>query len=172
MSELASCTLELRNMPVGVQQFNYIVGNEFFRQMESADIRSGEVSVALTVVRNNEAFDLTFVMEGHIIVGCDRCLDDLRQEISTEYHTVLRYGEEYNEHNDEEIIIPEGERSFDLSHIIYDTIALTIPLKHVHPDGECNAEMMERLQEHSGSEETETTDSRWDALRNILDNDK
>lgn len=173
MSQLASCTLELRNMPVGIQQFSYTVGEQFFRQMESADIRSGEVSVTLTAERKDDLFDLTFQLEGEIVIGCDRCLDDLAHRVSTTYHTVVKYGDCYNEDNDEEIIVPEGERSFDLSRLIYDSIALTVPLKHVHSEGECNAEMLARLKEYSASdEEQKPTDSRWEALRNILDNDK
>lgn len=117
--------------------------------MESADIRSGEVAVALTVNHGGDIFDLSFEMKGEIVIGCDRCLDDLRQEVDTEYHIVLKYGENCGEDDDEVITVLETERSFDLSHLIYDTIALTIPMKHVHEEGGCNAEMMAQLQAHS-----------------------
>lgn len=172
MGQLASYALELRNMSVGIQQFSYVVDDSFFKEMESADIRRGTVAAALTVKHEGDSFDLTLAVEGDIVIGCDRCLDDMTHHAASSYHTTVKYGEAYNDDSDELIIVPEGQRSIDLSGMIYDTIALTIPMKHVHPDGECNEAMTEKLREHTAvpAEETETNDPRWDALRAIADN--
>lgn len=173
MGQLESYALELRNMPVGIQQFSYVVDDRFFKKMESADIRGGAVSATLTVKHDGDSFDLTLTVEGDIIIGCDRCLDDMAHHVEATYHTAVRYGDSYNDDSDELIVVPEGQRSLDLSGMIYDTIALTIPMKHVHPDGECNEEMTEKLREHTGgdpAETTETSDPRWEALRAIADN--
>lgn len=164
-------------MPAGNQQFSYLVDTEFFSKMESADIHAGKVYVELNVKHDGDIFDLSFKMNGEIIISCDRCLDDMPLNVDTDYHLVVKYGEEYNDESDETLIIPESYNDLDLSSIIYDTIALTIPLKHIHPEGECNAEMTAQLNQHlasisdseSDSEEVKT-DPRWDALRSLLDN--
>ena len=72
--------------------------------------------------------------------------------------------------------------------MLYDTVALSIPLKHVHPAGKCNRQMSAMLKKHSarGGEDDvladelideidniemeqqnggNATDSRWDALK-------
>ena len=64
--------------------------------------------------------------------------------------------------------------------MIYDTIALEIPLRHVHPAGQCNKEMAAKLRSHTADADLEETDNdeedtgsdpRWDALKNLLDNE-
>ncbi len=174
---LTTYKLALKGMPAGNQQFSYLVDTEFFSKMESADIHAGNVSVELNVKHEGDIFDLSFLMNGEIIISCDRCLDDMPLNVDTDYHLVVKYGEDYNDESDETLIIPESFNDLDLSSIIYDTIALTIPLKHIHPEGECNAEMTAQLNRHMASisdsepdSEEVKTDPRWDALRSLLDN--
>lgn len=163
-------------MPVGTQQFNYVVDDAFFQQREEGEIRGGNVDVKLEVEHKGDFFDLTFWMEGKIITACDRCLDDLVLDVDTDYHVALKYAAETNADNDEVIEVAESERYYDLTDIIYDTIALTIPMKHVHADGECNEAMVAELQKHSRQAETEevkeNNDPQWDALRKLMDNNK
>ena len=60
---------------------------------------------------------------------------------------------------------------------IYEFIALAIPIKHVHAPGKCNKGMMDKLGGHlvgdgeDNSEESESTDSRWDVLNSIVETD-
>lgn len=174
MGQLHSYALELRAMPVGTQQFNYVVDDAFFLKREGGEIRGGKVDVKLEVDHKGDYFDLTFWMEGTIVTACDRCLDDMELPVDTDYHVVLKYAEESNADNDEVIEVAEREREYDLSDLIYDTIALTIPMKHTHDEGCCNEAMLAELQKHVPSAETreESNDPRWDALRKLMDNNK
>lgn len=174
MGQLRSYTLELKAMPAGSQQFNYVVDDAFFQQREGGEIRGGNVDVWMEADHKGDYFDLTFRMKGKITVGCDRCLDDMELDVDTDYQTTLKYAEESNNDNDEVIEVSEREREYDLTDIIYDTIALTIPMKHVHADGQCNAAMQQELDKHNGASQTEqeNNDPRWDALRKLMDNNK
>jgi len=46
-----------------------------------------------------------------------------------------------------------------VSSIIYDTVALSIPLQHAHPDGECNEATWQALQEHTAHNIVESDDN-------------
>lgn len=176
-------------MPIGNQHFAYSVDTAFFHDMESADIRSGLVSVELDVKNDGDIYTLDFAFKGNVVIACDRCLDDLDHAVDTDYHIVVKYGDEFNDDSDDVLTIPESDNFLNVAYMIYDTIALTIPLKHVHPSGQCNKEMAAKLRSHaaliegeeaddeddfySASDEeatTETNDPRWDALRSLLDN--
>ena len=84
---------------------------------------------------------------------------------------------------------PHGEvrrGQIDLSWYLYEFVALHIPIRHVHPEGECDEETYQALRKHlsvmrgEGEEENESgdagneaekeTDPRWDALKKIKDN--
>ncbi len=168
MGQSESYKLELRSLPVGVQQFSYVVGDRFFAEMESPDIRSGEVEVAVTVTRKGDTFDLAFRVTGDVTIGCDRCLDDMPHHVDADYCVAVTYGGSADEDSDEVVVADEKERYFDLSRLIYDTIELSIPMKHVHAEGECNMAMAEKLRELSA--ERQDSDPRWGALKELLDN--
>ena len=88
------------------------------------------------------------------------------------------------------VFAPQG---MNVARIIYDTVMLTIPIKHVHPEGECDEEMQEQLNAHramvSTDEDMEDADygtygdeiekedendfrcdPRWNALKKLKDN--
>ncbi len=84
-------------------------------------------------------------------VPCDRCLDPVSHEVDTDYDVVVRYGEEYDDSGDNLLILPYSANRLNVAGIIYDTLLLTIPLRCVHAEGECNPEMAEALREHNSS---------------------
>ncbi len=179
-------------MPVGTQTFEYRLGKQFFVNMESADIHDADLTVNLTVVHKDDLYDMTFVIEGTITLLCDRCLDNLEWPVDTTYHITVKYGEDYNDDSDELLIIPESDNYLNVAYMLYDTVALTIPIKHVHPLGKCNRQMSAMLKKHrahrpddpdadledelidemDSMEPSEPeTDPRWDALKGLKTDD-
>ena len=47
------------------------------------------------------------------------------------------------------LIVPEGDNVLDVAPIVYDTVALCIPLQHVHAEGECDEATWQALQAHT-----------------------
>ncbi|MCM1483682.1 MAG: DUF177 domain-containing protein [Muribaculaceae bacterium] len=183
-------------MPVGTHSFEYHLGKQFFANMESADIHDADLSVALTVTHKQDIYHLEFQIQGTITLICDRCLDDLIFPVDTTYAINVKYGEDYNDEADDLLIIPESDNYLNVAYILYDTVALTIPIKHVHPMGKCNRQMSAMLKKHrarpaSSDEDAEleetlieemdsmnmdsdesdstpaATDPRWDALKGL-----
>ena len=187
VDKLSAYKLQLKGMPIGTQQFRLVADSDFFKGMESDEIRGGNVDVAISVTKKAESYDIAIQCTGVITIGCDRCLDDMEHTVDAGYHIAVKYGESYNDDNDELLIIPESENQLDVASMVYDTIALTIPLMHVHPEGKCNKEMAEKLKQHSAqiaedeetdyessdddeTEQNDNYDPRWKALRDLLDN--
>ncbi len=178
MGKFTAYKLNLKGLPIGNHHFEYAIDSVFFKDMESADIRSGNVKVDLDLKYDGNAYTLDFTAKGEIAVACDRCLDDMPLPIDTTYHLVVKYGDDYDE-QDNLLIIPESDSHLNVAYTIYDTIALEIPLRHVHPAGQCNKEMAATLRSHSadsdsnGEEDGEggSNDPRWDALKDLLDNE-
>ncbi|MEF9923536.1 MAG: DUF177 domain-containing protein [Muribaculaceae bacterium] len=197
MGKFIAFKLPLKGMPNETQQFEYNLGTEFFRDMESADVLKSDVTVTLTVKHVDDAYDLNFNIKGVISIPCDRCLDAMEHEVDTIYHLTVKYGEEYSDENDDVLIIPETENFLNVAYMIYDSVILTIPLKHVHQAGKCNKGMNTFLKKHVAkssddddeseenidfdesetfeennleNDESVTNDPRWDALKDLKDN--
>ena len=101
--------------------------------------------------RTGDTFELHFDIKGHIVIPCDRCLDDMELPVETEDTLYVKFGEEYSEEGENLIVVPEAEGTINLAWYMYECIALTIPLKHTHPEGMCNPEMETLLKAHSAA---------------------
>lgn len=190
MGKFTAYKLPLKSLAKGSHEFDYVLGKQFFADMESADIRDADVNVRLTVTYNGDIYDLNFVFSGEVTVLCDRCLDDLHLPIDTTYHIVVRYGDDFNDDSDDLLEIPESDNYLNVAYMMYDTVALAIPIKHVHPLGKCNRAMSAILRKHrvqaTGEDadlenalvdemdqmdaddvDTQATDPRWDALKGL-----
>lgn len=198
MGKFSAFKLPLKSLPIGSHDFDYRLDKEFFQNMESSDIRDGNIDVHATVNNKGQYFDLHFEIKGEVTLLCDRCLDEMQWPVDTGYHIAVKYGSDFNDDSDDLLEIPESDNYLNVAYMIYDTIALNIPIKHVHPQGKCNRAMSSLLRKHratsigddemqdefmddeildnadetddSGTNFQETTDPRWDELKKIADN--
>lgn len=188
MGKFEAYSIDLKNLTPGVHDYEYLLDNKFFADIEGDQVQRGNVQVSLTVKRMSLMFEMNFKLEGIVIVSCDRCLDDMEQPIETENRLIVKFGPEYAEEDDEVVIIPEDEGRINLAWFLYEFVALAIPMKHVHAPGKCNKAMSAKLNKHRarsiddedgladfGEVEEENGDQpidpRWDALRNLVEND-
>lgn len=195
MGKFTEFKLPLKSLPVGTHEMHFRLDKQFFANMESQDVRDADVEVRLTLVHRNDLYDLTFKLTGTVTVLCDRCLDEMELPVDTDYHIVVKYGESYNDDSDEFLEIPESENSLNVAYMLNDTVALAIPIKHVHPLGKCNRSMSALLKKHRGGRpaivgdgddveelddsefddgsldsddvESTVTDPRWDKLKEL-----
>ena len=152
-------------MLIGTQDFEYVLDNEFFKNIEGEDVQKGKVKVKLTVKRTAASFELDFDLEGVIQIPCDRCLDDMDHEVKTQETLYVKFGSEYSEESDNVVVIPESDGELNIAWFLYEFIALTIPLKHVHQAGKCNKSMSAKLRKHAArsmddSDESEDVNAR------------
>ncbi|MDE6249208.1 MAG: DUF177 domain-containing protein, partial [Paramuribaculum sp.] len=101
----------------------------------------------------------------------------------------VKYGDDYRDDSDELMEIPESDAFLNVAYMIFDTVSLAIPIKHVHPLGKCNRQMSAILKKHrarpaDSDEDTELqdqlmeemdymdgdtapSDPRWDGLKKL-----
>lgn len=179
--------IDLKNLTPGVHEFQYLLENAFFVDIEGPEVQKGKVNVHLTVTGTTSSlFDMNFELDGVVEVPCDRCLEEMEIPIKTHNRLVAKFGKEYGEENDEVIIIPEDEGSINIAWFLYEFIALAIPMKHVHAPGECDQTMVSKLKEHTAGnrdeedddltsegvdDRSDVNDPRWNALKDLLEND-
>ena len=166
-------------------EYQYQLDNDFFLDLDAPEVQKGQVNVTLKVRKTSGIYQLDFHTEGKVIVICDRCLDEMEQLIETEDRLKVKLGSEYSE-VDDMVVVPEEEGYINVAWFIYEFIALSIPMKHVHAPGKCNKDMVSKLSKHlrvsgddeddddflkeDSSDEPQTIDPRWNELKKILDN--
>ena len=119
--------------------------------------------------------EFTLNFSGTVNVNCDVTNEPYDQQINGDYHFVVKFGEVYNDENEDILILPHGAHEVNIQQYIYESIVLAVPAKRVHPgveDGSLKSEILDKLEELTpdGSEDSENseTDPRWDNLKKLL----
>ena len=166
-------------------EYQYQLDNQFFLDLDAPEVQKGQVNVLLKVRKTSGVYQLDFQTEGKVMVICDRCLDEMEQLIETKDQLKVKLGVDFSE-VDDIIVVPEEDGYINVAWFIYEFIALSIPMKHVHAPGKCNKDMLNKLSKHlrvssddveDGFEiskedlnEPQVIDPRWNELKKILDN--
>lgn len=172
MFSLENLDIDLLAMKEDSQETSLVLNDEYFQALDDAEIQHGSVSATMSI-RKASTGEYAFVLsiDGNVTVQCDRCLDDMDQPIKAESSYIVKLGQEPSE-EDDVIVVDENEGILNTAWLFYETIALAIPIKHVHAPGKCNDAMTKKLEElsatRSGDEVAEDAiDPRWAALSKL-----
>ncbi len=177
MRKLAEYTIPFVGLKLGKHQFEYEIDNKFFEHFEYEEFNNANLKVDLLFEKKTTMMELTFTVSGTVNVNCDLTNEAYDQPIDGKLFLVVKFGEEYNDEDEDLLIIPHGEFEVNVQQYIYELVVLSVPLKKVHPgveDGTLKSEVLDKLEEFSlknNKKENEETDPRWDKLKNLL-NDK
>ncbi|MBN1387136.1 MAG: DUF177 domain-containing protein [Bacteroidales bacterium] len=167
-------SIPLKGLKEGNHLYDFKIDSNFFASFEKSEIHEAELKAVVSLNKSPSHIELRIEITGTVILICDRCLDPYTQGISTDNRILVKFGEKWEEVDDEVIIIPFGESEFELDQLIYEFAHLGLPLKKMHPDDEfgnstCNPDMLSKLKQHLVNR-SGNVDPRWkelEQLRNI-----
>lgn len=119
---------------------DYRLDSVYFKSVGDSVITDGDVQVQVNIARYDDSAQLTIAMSGKVVVSCDRCLSDMDVDICATENLKVVYGNHY-EDDGEQVTIDKREGWIDLADILFELIAIQVPLQHVHPEGECDEAM-------------------------------
>ena len=170
MKDLKEFNIPFVGLKEGKHLFQYKIDNTFFELYDYNEFEKSSINVALEFVKKSTLFELEFTASGTVNVPCDVTNEYFDLEITATLPLVVKFGQEYNDENEEILILPHEVYQFSVAQFIYEMIVLGIPNKRVHPkvlDGTMETEALEQL-EIKEEKTVETTDPRWDKLKNLI----
>lgn len=174
MKQLKEFYISFVGLKVEKHQFDYQIDNAFFEAFEFEDFNATNLKVDLTFDKKSTMLELAFVASGSVNVNCDLTNEPFDLEIDGKLNLVVKFGAEYNNENEELLILPHGEYQINIAQYIYEMIVLSVPSKRIHPgieDGTLKSEILNKLEELRPKETNETseeTDPRWNTLKKLL----
>ena len=139
-------TIDLLAPNVDGKEIEYHIEDAFFQHIDGL-VQRGQVTTTLHIEGSTRSvFRFHFHSEGIVFAPCDRCLADVEVPIDTDDTLTVKLGAEYSDEG-ECIVIPESEGVIDVSQFIYELIALSLPMKVVHEDGQCDEAMLAKLEQ-------------------------
>lgn len=159
----------------GKHQFEFQINKTFFDDFEFGEFNDVNVKVSLVLDKKSTMLELFFKHKGTVNVPCDISNEDFDLPVKGSLDLIVKFGDAFNNDNDEMLILPHGEYQVDVAQYIYEMIILSVPSKRVHPgikDGTLDPSIMQRLNElapkEEHKEEENNTDPRWDELKKLL----
>ena len=171
MCDLECLKVDLKGLKDDEVSLVFDLDDIFFGAMDQAEVKKGSLHVSVSIRKASGFFELLIHEAGTVIIPCDRCLDDMEQPVDTDARLFVRLGDENSEDGDT-IVVAEDVGILDLTWIIYESVALAIPIRHVHAPGKCNTAMTNVLEElsadrSSDEESDQVIDPRWEKLKHL-----
>ena len=116
--------------------------------------------------------ELIFRAKGSVNCLCDRCGDDLKLPLSHQEMRIVKFSQEDFDNTDDVLVIGREDHEINVSHIVYETIFLGLPIRKFHDqetNGQiCDEEVIKRLKEYQKKEANKDVDDRWSVLKKLL----
>jgi uncharacterized metal-binding protein YceD (DUF177 family) len=176
MKALKEYTIKFVGLKLGLHNFEYQIDNKFFEHFEYNEFNDANVTVTVTLNKKTTLLEFHFEASGTVNVNCDLTNEPYDQSISNAFDLVVKFGDEYNDENEEILIVPHGEYEINTAQYLYELMVLAVPSKRIHPgveDGTLNSEILEKLEELSPKgdiekDDNEDIDPRWNTLKKLL----
>jgi uncharacterized metal-binding protein YceD (DUF177 family) len=176
MKQLNEFLIPFIGLKLGKHQFEYQISKSFFEDFDFDEFEDSLVKVNVVLEKKSTIMELSFKHKGTVNVPCDLTGEMFDQPIKGNIKVVVQFGEQFNNDNEELLILPHGEHQIDIKQYIYEMIVLSVPLKKTHPgikDGTLKTPALDKLKELSlkdqkQSIQEEEIDPRWDKLKKLL----
>jgi len=166
-------TIPFSGLKLGRHHFDFQIDSSFFDAFDYGEFNSADVKVVVELDKMSTVMEFEMRAEGIVNVACDLTNEPYNQPLSGSLKLVVKFGDDYNDEDDEILVLPHGEYQVNIAQYVYEMIVLAVPSKRVHPgvkDGTLNSDVLvklEELQPKAEKEEQTNIDPRWDALRKL-----
>ncbi|MGM0634700.1 MAG: YceD family protein [Bacteroidota bacterium] len=176
MKDFKEFAIPFIGLKLGKHQFNFDIDNTFFTLFDYEEFNAANIAVEMELIKKANLLELTFNFKGNVNINCDVTMEPYQQEIDNSLKVVAKFGEAYEEVNEELIILPFGEHQIEVQQYIYEGIVLALPAKRVHPgveDGTLDSVILDKLEElepqnNESQSEDDEIDPRWNKLKDLL----
>lgn len=162
-------------LKIGKHHFDYQISKVFFDEFGFDEFESCLINVHVVLEKKTSHLEISFKHDGLINVPCDLTGENFDLHIKGKLKLIVNFGDEFNNDNEELLILPHGEHQVDISQYVYEMIALSVPQKRIHPgvkDGTLKSEALDKLNELQSNinkeKKEEEIDPRWDKLKKLL----
>ena len=174
MDPLKTYTIPFVGLSLGKHLFQYKIDNTFFEQYQNqvigADFQKVSCDAEVFLDKKTTFFELEIHIKGVATLICDLSNEPFEESLSNQLKLIVKFGPEYNDENDEILIIPHESYQINIAQYLYEAIMLAIPVKKVHPgikDGTLKSEILDKLHQIE-IKDKQTIDPRWDKLNELL----
>jgi len=166
-------SIQYSGLGLGTHEFDWKITDKFFEDLDYSDIKKGEVEVHIVLEKRSTFMEFNAEIDGEIELTCDRCSVEYYYPISSDERLIVKFESDGGEEeSDEVLVLGKNEYVLDLTHSLYEYIAVQAPIRKVgcEVNGDetiCNQDVLNLLTELAPKDEEKPTDPRWDKLSGL-----
>ncbi len=169
---LSDYKIDIQGLGFKAHEFNFEANDSFFEQFENSPVEKGSWQCHAKLDKSETMIQVEFELKGDVILLCDRSLREFNESIQLSQTLIFKYGDQWEEMDDNLIIIPRNLDQLDLGSYFFEYIVLNLPMKKLHPDLRSEEEeemddIVYSTDEDSTEKSEEQLDPRWNALKNL-----
>ena len=171
MDKLRNYDVSFSGLKTGKHQFKFEIDKTFFQLFDTEqEFTNPKISVDVFLEKHTTFLDFIIKINGTVQLVCDITNEDFDHPVENEIKVLVKFGEEYDDSEEDVITIPTNDHAFNVAQLIYEIVALSIPMKKVSPNvSDEDLEILEKFSPKEVEEEEEKSDPRWDALKKLKD---
>lgn len=175
MTDEKDFLIQFSGLKAGKHQFDYQIDQHFFDLFDYDEFEKANIEVEVVLNKKSTIMELSLHHKGTVTVPCDLTNEIFDLPIKGKIDLIVKFGDTYNDENEEMLILPHGEYQLSVAQYIFEMLVLSVPQKRIHPgvkDGSLDSAALAYLDHQNEHEESETeineTDPRWDILKKLL----
>lgn len=170
MEERSEHTIAFQGLKDGRHQFRFELGEAFLKATGVEDFLGGTLHAEVELDKNGQLLDARIHLEGSIRMLCDHCNVPMDQPVKGDQRQIFKFTGEDVGDDDELVAMGPDAVQINLTHYFFECLSLHLPIRHVHPAGQCDPDVEHALEQvlvHPAP----VTDPRWAGLEALKNKD-
>ena len=135
--------INLAHVAEAAKRLDIELTDRFFADLEQEEISGGDIHAEIFVrATAGDIYNVQVKVKGYVIVACDRCLDPLQLKVEASDTLKVKDADPEDCDADDMLYLEANNPCYDLSWQVYEIIETSLPMQRIHPDGECNKDMV------------------------------
>lgn len=173
MDKFRNYDISFSGLKNGKHEFEFYIHQEFFNLFEAEkEFTNANLVSNVSLEKHSTFLDFVISVSGELDLVCDISNENFSYPIENQIKLLVKFGEEYDDSNEEIITIPHHYSEFNIAQIIYEAVMLSIPMKKLSPNLSEDNEYQNLLEKFSPKikeekDDEEEIDPRWAKLKQL-----
>ena len=170
MDRLRNYDIVFSGQKNGKHEFRFEIDKAFFQLFDTEQEFTEPKLVADVLMDKHTTFlEMNISTAGTVNLVCDITNENFDYPIENELNILVKFGEEYDDSEEDVITIPMSDHAFNAAQLIYESVMLAIPMKKISPDiSDEDFAILEKFRPTDEIKE-DAIDPRWESLKKLKD---
>jgi len=132
-------------LAAGTHDFSWDIDGKFFEEDNYLEITDASVHVTCSLQKSAHMMELDFSGKGTLTLPCDRCLNPLQVKVNASRKVIVKESDMETSESDDLFFVGRQDYEISVGGWIKEMILLSLPMRNVHPEGKCDNEMIDKL---------------------------